>query len=196
MTRPAGSTGGLYARQLRFVDWAGNTTMVALPDLAVPGLATGTPFCFGDGSGSACPCGNVSAAGASAGCLNSLGTAGTLRGSGAASIAGDSFRLDGLGMANSSALYFQGTTRAGAGLGTVFGDGLRCAAGSVIRLGTKTNVAGASSFPAAGDPSVSVRGAVRAGATRTYQGWYRNAAAFCAAETFNLTNGLSVVWTP
>jgi hypothetical protein len=73
---------------------------------------------------------------------------------------------------------------------------LRCAAGSVIRLGTKVNAAGQSTFPGAGDPSVSVRGAVPAGSTRTYQVWYRNAAAFCAAETFNLTNGLSVAWAP
>ena len=32
--------------------------------------------------------------------------------------------------------------------------------------------------------------------TRTYQVWYRNAAAFCNAETFNLTNGVEVVWVP
>ena len=193
---PGAGAGTGIARQLRFVDWSGNTTMVALPTLILPATDTGTPYCFGDGSGVACPCGNASSAGAAAGCLNSLGTAGTLRGAGLASIASDSFQLRGSAMANSSALYFQGTTQAGAGLGTVFGDGLRCAAGSVIRLGTKVNAAGQSTFPGAGDPSVSVRGAVPAGSTRTYQVWYRNAAAFCAAETFNLTNGLSVAWAP
>jgi hypothetical protein len=41
-----------------------------------------------------------------------------------------------------------------------------------------------------------VRGAVPAGATRTYQVWYRNAAAFCTSDTFNLTNGLVVTWAP
>lgn len=35
-----------------------------------------------------------------------------------------------------------------------------------------------------------------AGAVRYYQGWYRNAAAFCTASTFNLTNGLRVQWIP
>jgi len=193
---PAPGAGTGIARQLRFVDWSGNTTMVALPTLVLPATDTGTPYCFGDGSGAACPCANASPAGANAGCLNSLGTAGALRGSGVASIAADSLQLRGSAMANSSALYFQGTTQAGAGLGTVFGDGLRCAAGSVIRLGTKVNAAGQSTFPGAGDPAVSVRGAVPPGSTRTYQVWYRNAAAFCAAETFNLTNGLSVAWAP
>ena len=196
VTRQVGGTGDAIARQLRFVDWAGNTTMVALPTLLLPSTATGTPFCFGDGSGTACPCGNASAVGAQEGCLNSLATAGRLRGTGVASIAADTFVLQGTGMANSSALYFQGTTQANTGLGTAFGDGLRCAGGTVVRLGTKTNAAGVSSFPGTADGSVSVRGGVPAGATRTYQVWYRNAAAFCAAETFNLTNGLSVVWTP
>jgi len=26
--------------------------------------------------------------------------------------------------------------------------------------------------------------------------WYRNAAAFCSAETFNLTNGVLATWSP
>ena len=95
-------------------------------------------------------------------------------------------------MPNSSCLYFQGTTQAA----TVFGDGLRCAAGSVIRLGAKNNVAGDSRYPAVGDQSISVRGSVTAASTRTYQAWYRNAAAYCTASTFNLTNGYLVVWRP
>ncbi len=165
--------------------------VVATGDLVI---ASGTPFCFGDGSGSACPCGNASPAGSNAGCLNSLGTAGTLRGTGTANLVNDDFRLRGTAMANSTALYFQGTTQQNGGLGSSFGDGLRCAAGSVVRLGAKVNVSGASSYPDLVDLPISFY--VTAPGTRTYQAWYRNAAAFCAAETFNLTNGLSVVWTP
>jgi hypothetical protein len=42
-----------------------------------------------------------------------------------------------------------------------------------------------------------VRGSVPAGGgVRTYQAWYRNAAAFCSAATFNLTNAVEVTWTP
>ena len=44
------------------------------------------------------------------------------------------------------------------------------------------------------DPSVSVKGLITAPGTRTYQVWYRNAAAFCTASTFNLSNGVSIVW--
>ncbi len=153
--------------------------------------------CAGDGSGAACPCGNWSPAGSGAGCSNSLGQSGRLRSVGMPRVSADSFVLIGDGMPNSSALYFQGTTQRNGGLGSPFGDGLRCAAGAVIRLGTATNVDGASQFPAAGDPPVSVRGGLPpGGGTRTYQVWYRNAAAFCTVSTFNLTNGLSTVWVP
>jgi hypothetical protein len=114
--------------------------------------------------------------------------------SGVPSISNDSLVLLGSGMPNSSALYFQGTTQVGGGAGGTFGDGLRCAGGSVVRLHTKTNVAGASQYPDTGDPSISVKGVVTAPGSRTYQVWYRNAAAFCTPSTFNLTNGVLVTW--
>jgi hypothetical protein len=151
------------------------------------------PFCFGDGSGVACPCGNTGAIGH--GCAHSINAnGGLLGGSGNASIAADTFVLQGTNMPDSSALYFQGTTPIGAGTGAVFGDGLRCAGGSVVRLGTKTNSGGASQFPSAGDPPISVQGLNAPGNMRYYQVWFRNAAAFCTPSTFNLTNGVQVTW--
>jgi len=154
----------------------------------------GTAFCFGDGTGTTCPCGNTSAPGSGAGCLSSLGVGAVLVSSGIPSVSADTLVLTGNQMPNSSALYFQGTTKQSGGAGSLFGDGLRCIAGTTIRLGTKTNVVGTSQYPVGGDPSVSVRGACTPGALRHYQVWYRNAAAFCTASTFNLTNGLSVTW--
>jgi hypothetical protein len=100
-------------------------------------------------------------------------------------------------MPNSTCLYFQGTTQQASGAGVVFGDGLRCAGGTITRLGTKTNLSGTSQYPSGTDALISVKGAVPAGgATRTYQCWYRNAATFCTASTFNLTNGYSITWSP
>jgi hypothetical protein len=162
----------------------------------IRGASTFLGFCLGDGSGTQCPCGNNSPVGAGSGCLSSVGTGGHLAGTGTASIASDTFVLVGSGMPNSSALYFQGTSQTASGLGLVFGDGLRCAGGSVIRLGTKTNVAGSSQYPTAGNPLISVKGANVAGNVRTYQVWYRNAAAYCNPETFNLSNGLQATWGP
>ncbi len=153
-----------------------------------------TPYCFGDGSGVACPCGNSGSAGN--GCASSVNAnGGNLMGTGTASVSNDSLLLIGSGMPNSSALYFQGTTQSGGGAGTVFGDGKRCASGTVIRLGTKTNSVGQSTYPEILDQPISIRGGITFGPqTRTYQVWYRNAASFCTADTFNLTNGVSVVW--
>jgi hypothetical protein len=152
--------------------------------------STGTAYCFGDGSGTACPCGNTGAVGN--GCANSVNAAGAnLAATGSAVVAADTVVLNGTGMpATGTCLYFQGTAQ----LSTAFGDGLRCVGGTVIRLGTKTNAGGASAYPGPGDLSVSVRGGVTAGQTRHYQTWYRNAAAFCTPSTFNLTNGLTIVW--
>jgi len=158
---------------------------------------TGTPYCFGDGSGAACPCANTSVAGANVGCLNSLGLGGKIVGTGLASVSADTLRLDAINMPNSSCLYFQGTAQQTGGAGFVFGDGLRCAAGTILRLGTKSNVLGASHYPDIGDASIAVRGLVPSiGGTRYYQVWYRNAANFCTSATFNLSNGWAVPWVP
>lgn len=153
----------------------------------------GDGYCFGDGSaGAACPCGNTGSTGH--GCANSSVAAGArLEGSGAASLSADSLLLTGSGMTNSSALYFQGTAQ----VAFPFGDGLRCAGGAVVRLGTKQNSGGSSQWPGAGDPTVSQRGGVASSGLRHYQIWYRNAdPAYCTSSTFNLSNGYSVLWAP
>jgi len=152
-------------------------------------------YCFGDGSGTACPCGNSGLSGN--GCASSVAAGGAnLAASGMSSLSNDTLVLTGTSMPNSSALYFQGTAAQNGGLGIVFGDGLRCAGGTVVRLGTKFNTAGASQYPVGGDQSVSVRGLVVAPGTRVYQVWYRNAAAFCTISTFNLSNGIQATWIP
>jgi hypothetical protein len=156
----------------------------------------GMIFCAGDGSATACPCGNSSPTGAGEGCASSLGFGARLRANGSASLAADTLQLVGDQMPNAPCLYFQGTQQIAAGAGLVFGDGLRCAGGSIVRLGTKTNAGGTSTYPSGSDPSVSVRGQVTTPGVRDYQTWYRNAAAFCTPSTFNLTNGLQITWVP
>ena len=147
-------------------------------------------YCFGDAA--SCPCGN--GGGAGRGCASSVNANGALLvGVGAPRLANDSFELRGSGMPNTPVLYFQGASQ----MQGAFGDGLRCVAGAVVRLGTRTNSGGASSYPASGDLPVSVRGGItQAGQQRHYQAWYRNAAAYCTPSTFNLTNGFSAIWQP
>ncbi len=198
---PASTVAGLGVAltndtRLRFTANDGGTASIVeagIDGLRISRLTCAAPpaaYCFGDGTGTACPCANNGAPGQ--GCANSLGNGATLTAGGASILAADTLVLSGVGMPNSSALYFQGTQQAS----IAFGDGLRCAGGSIVRLGTKQNAGGASQYPAVGDPSVSVRGLVAAPSTRTYQVWYRNAAAFCTVSTFNLTNGVEATWIP
>jgi len=182
-----GTIGQTYTMSIRGF---GNT------DSVVSIVSPITPFCFGDGTGSACPCSNEATPGSGTGCLNSLGTGGLLTASGTASLANDTLVLLGSGMPNSFALYLQGT-QSGSGAGTAFGDGKMCLNGSLERLGTFSNAAGASSVPNGGSPTpVSVRGGVLTTGIRTYQVYYRDTATFCTADQFNLSNGLKVLWTP
>ena len=164
--------------------------------LAHLGPGAMTPYCFGDGASvSLCPCSNQSPVGDQSGCLNSTGMGGKLTGSGIASVGADTVVLHGSQMPPSaSALYLQGSNTDGGFYGTGLGDGKRCILGPVIRLGTKINSGGASSFGAGSDPHVSVKGLVAPGATKHYQIYYRNLAPYCTSETFNLTNGLTIVW--
>jgi hypothetical protein len=87
---------------------------------------------------------------------------------GNSSLSNDTFVLTGYGMPSvATCLYFQGTATTG---GASFGDGVRCVAGTVIRLGTKTNAGGFSQYPTGADSSVSVRGLIPAvGGARFYQ---------------------------
>jgi len=153
------------------------------------------PFCSGDGSATACPCGNSGAPGN--GCAHSLAPGGAnLASNGVASPSADSLVLLGTNMPESSCIYIQGTSQMNGGMGVTFGDGLRCVGGNITRLGTKSNVGGSSQYPQAGDTPISVRGGCAAGDSRSYQAWYRNAANFCTPATFNLTNGLTLTWAP
>lgn len=155
----------------------------------------GTPFCFGDGSNGACPCANSGSAGH--GCANSFNMAGALL-TVSGSTNPDTVVLQASLMpsiASVASIFFQGDMDAGSG--NVFGDGLRCAGGFLIVLGSKPSPGGISQYPEAGDPSISVRGLVTpgSGVTRHYQAYYRNAsAAFCPPATFNVTNGVTIVW--
>jgi hypothetical protein len=160
------------------------------------GTSSSFAFCAGDGSGTACPCGNLSPLGANLGCANSIGSGAALVATGTASISADTFVLHGSGMPDSAVLYFQGTTQVASGAGATFGDGLRCAGGTTTRFGLRINGGGSSQFPSGLDPAVHVKGFDNAGDVRTYQCWYRNAAAFCTPSTFNLSNGWQATWTP
>ncbi len=153
-------------------------------------------FCSGDGLDpavtTACPCGNPGAS--RHGCAWSNGPAGAqLLANGEPNP--DTMQLLAGGMpAMPPSIFLKGDAVIPEGVD--FGDGLRCAAGHLVRLGLKQNVNGASRFPESGDPLLSVRGMTPPGSglIAYYQVYYRNAAAYCTAATFNSTNGVRITW--
>ncbi|MBL8863574.1 MAG: hypothetical protein JNK02_16410 [Planctomycetes bacterium] len=165
------------------------------------GGVIGTSFCLGDGSGAVlCPCDPGQSGNPGEGCANSTGRGARLGASGIASVSNDQavLRVEGVPSV-ASCLFFQGNAQQNGGNGAPFGDGLLCVTSNVIRLGTKNAAGGVAEYgyQIGADIPISIRGNVPAlGATRHYQVWYRNAAVFCTASTFNLSNGHTLQWVP
>lgn len=154
----------------------------------------GVAYCFGDGSGSACPCGNTGAAGN--GCATSVNPAGArLSANGAPSLSSETVQLVAYGLPDAPLLFLQGTQRASGGAGFAFGDGLLCVAGGLTRMKVAQAQNGEARLPEAGDPLLSVMAGIAAPGTYDYQIWHRDAPVFCTPSTFNLTNGYEIPWT-
>jgi hypothetical protein len=112
--------------------------------------------------------------------------------SGTASVAADDLvlKLSG-GFPGQPCLFYQGENRVNGGSGIIFGDGLRCAGGNVVRLEIRTPSANGEAVTTI---SIATRGGVAAGDVRQYQVWYRDNGMSCGS-TFNTTNGYSLLWT-
>lgn len=171
-------------------DIAGNDAGVlrAYSDHSLFGLA----YCFGDSSGTACPCGNFSAT--ESGCQNSSGNGGLLDVTGTPSVATGDFGLNAAGLLPGKAsLAFAGTEIVNGGAGFLFGDGLRCAGGAVQRLGVRLpNGSGLSSW----GPGLLAKGGWTSGDTRYFQVWYRDSRSSPCSSAFNLTNGVQLSFLP
>jgi hypothetical protein len=119
---------------------------------------------------------------------------GMLIGTGQTQVTNDHLTLaiTNLPAATGFALFFQGTV----GINVPFRDGKRCVGGSQIRIAIQPFSGFMSTYPAAGDPKISVKGAIPVtGSVRYYQVWYRNVPGLCGTLS-NLSNGVSVVWVP
>lgn len=166
-------------------------------DMRVTPLANvGGPFCFGDGTGHACPCANSGAAGR--GCQNSASTGGAqLSGTGVANVSADSVALTSSGeLPTALSIVLQGDTEIAP---VPFGDGLRCVGGTLKRLYTKHASGGIVTAPGAGDPSISAQSALHGdpipvGATRIYQTYYRDANLGFCPFGFNASNAIAIAW--
>jgi len=148
----------------------------------------GTSYCTGDGSATACPCGNTSTSG---GCGNSTGGSGLLTAYGGNSVSADDLAFDATGLIPSQpVLLFVGNNAVNSGAGNTFGDGLRCAGGGVRRLGVRfCDSAGSANWSS----GLGATGGWAAGDIQRFQGWYRDASGPCGT-TFNLTQGIELTF--
>lgn len=187
----------LYVAGFATNNGAGGQQEALLWSRPIVGTSAGTPFCFGDGTGTACPCTNSGSPGH--GCASSsIAAGGLLVGSG---VPGASGATDTLILTASDipgpALFFQGTSPFAGGLGITFGDGLLCAGGTIVRLGVVFPTGTTASYPGGLTPlPIHTAGGTSAGDVRHYQAWYRDAATFCTSFTYNLTQGLTLTWLP
>jgi hypothetical protein len=103
---------------------------------------------------------------------------------------------------NATTIFLQGT--ASIASGAVFGQGVRCTGGSLLRLYLKTASNGTATAPTGSDASVSARSSalgdsIVAGTPRFYNAYYRDSTVLggCpSTSTFNTTQGQSVTWVP
>ncbi|MCE9595911.1 MAG: hypothetical protein K8S98_17115 [Planctomycetes bacterium] len=169
-----------------------DTNSNTIPDDCEQGV--GTPFCFGDGSQTPCPCGN--SGGTGEGCANSTGNGALLYNLGGASVGAGNTTLYVVRMpVNKFGLVYMGSSDAQiGGAGLPFKDGLRCVKGFIKRFGAQSSGATGSfvrTNPAAAAPALIV-----AGSTWYFQVWHRDVLASPCGTSQNLSNGLKVDFLP
>ncbi|MFT7669261.1 MAG: hypothetical protein ACI8X5_001961 [Planctomycetota bacterium] len=182
--------GGWCSEFLDFNLAADRTPGAANGSCAGGPVIIGTPYCYGDGSGTACPCANTGGTGE--GCANSTGSGAFLVASGSLSIAAADLVLTGTGAPSGvSGIFFAGTNQITGGNGNPFGDGLRCVGGPVTRIET---IAADGSGTAFSTIDIGARVGATSGSTNTIQYWYRDIPGPCTIG-FNFSHGLEVTWS-
>jgi len=181
-TPMSGIAGPAGVWTLTIYDWAGGD-MGGFSGWTLNGFGgnAGTAYCFGDGSGTVCPC--ASFGGVGEGCLTTSGTGATLSAMGIADVASDTLVLEVAGApANKPGLFFQGTSQ----VSLLVGDGLLCTQSTLRYPAISTDSTGAASLSGLGVNAV-------ANQSLNYQFWFRDPQNPCGGG-FNFSNGLNVVW--
>lgn len=194
---PYAGTSVLIRFKVDTIDEVNNNTLGWLIDDVSIQLEAGRSYCETFG----CPCvpGTSCAQPYNVGgCKNSTSTTGGAEvfGGGTPSVASDDVVLTIEGMPPTSFVTFlQGDLASNS---VLFGDGLRCIGGTLLRLAIKPAVNGVATYPEPGDQTLSVRGGIPTGGGVSvgYQGHYRDSAVHCTNDTFNMTNGYRVDWLP
>ena len=182
--------------------WGGPFELMDDMQVDYGGGSPGTDLCTpASGATIPCPCSNPPSGG-DRGCDNSSATGGAeLSSTGVSSLSGDTVVFSTSDeKPTATSILLQGNTLLGTGV--AFGQGVRCAGGSLKRLYVKTASGGSITAPGLGDPTVSAQSAtlgdtIAAGTQRWYAVYYRDPIVLggCpAASTFNITQTQLVNW--
>lgn len=155
------------------------------------GGADANTYCFGDGSGAACPCGNTGAS--NAGCANTSGQGALLWSTGSTKVSSDdlALRATHLPPAGGIGLAVMGTQQQAGGAGITFQDGILCVGGSIFRFPGQVFTDAIVQESVVG----AANGLITSGSTWNFQVWYRDAVGVCGGSTGNLSNALQVTFT-
>jgi hypothetical protein len=148
-------------------------------------------FCFGDGTGLGCPCGNTGYPGH--GCDNAAG------GSGGVNLASANYAQTAIGqgtveliatgfdpLSSATVIPIRATSLTNDGVGALLGDGLICIGRPVVRLKTRTTSAGEVAF--------TVNHFAGSGLFH-YQFVYDDLTqGYCSADLVNTSNAISITW--
>ncbi len=203
------TTGGSVTAKVLVEVWvnsSGNCNDYDLDILVTPGAPTNLiPFCFGDGSGTNCPCGNNSTAGHGGGCANSGGNGLVLIASGNPSVSNDTLGFTtSNGVGGALAVLVSANNQLGMGngiLGMPPTDGLRCVGNGLLRHGNRQiqpNGApsapwGEGGFPAAG---LIASAGFTAGQVRNFAVVYRDFETMVCMTGLNTSNAVEVTMVP
>lgn len=161
----------------------------------LPSPPIGTSLCFGDGTGTACPCANSGAPGH--GCENSASTGGALLKATGHNSPDNVVLISTNEKPSVLTVFLSGTASVGPFL---YGDGLRCVGGTQKRLAAKSATGGAVAYPEGAELSISARSAalgspITPGTHRFYMAFYRdNDLTFCPGAEFNSSNTVDILW--
>ncbi len=155
-------------------------------------VSNGVPVCFGDGTGTPCPCAN-SVPGE--GCRNSTGVGAKLVNIGGNDYSADDAFLVATGMVpNTNGLFFAGVTLVNGGAGAPLSAGLLCV-NPIKRLGVQAASAGG--VMTLQMPIAASNGVLTLGQPWYFQAWYRDPMGACQPiRTANFSSALQLVFVP
>ena len=155
---------------------------------------SGFAYCFGDGTGSACPCGVLGAA--NTGCGNATGAGARLTAQGQASLSSDNLGFQATGLPTPAiGLVFRAPMSAFTPAGFPVANGLLCLGNLGVDRG-QVMVSSTGTLQISNHHGAGFGTGRSPGDVDHFQLWYRDAQSSCSSQGFNFSNAWWATWKP